>query len=400
MNVAGIIAEYNPFHRGHAWQIDETRRRLGGDTAVVCAMSGHWVQRGECALTDKWTRAAMALRGGADLILELPTPWACASAETFARGGVGVLAATGVVDTLSFGSESGDLEGLRRAAACLDSEDYRSALRAFLDQGLPFAACRHRALEALLGAAGAACLEHPNDNLGVEYLRALPPELGAMTVQRVGARHDGAPEGGFASASTLRSWLRQGKISRAEDYLTEGWQGDVASMEWCERWALARLRTMPLAEAETLPDSGEGLAARLLAAGRQAGSLEEVYALAKTKRYAHARVRRLTAWAMLGLRAEDRPAELPYLRVLGFTERGREVLREMRKRARVPVVTKPAHARTLPPEALALFRREARCTDLYGLCFARPWPGGVEWRTGPVVLSSQRSVSREEEGTR
>ena len=120
MNVAGIIAEYNPFHRGHAWQIDETRRALGADTAVVCAMSGHWVQRGECAVTDKWTRAAMALRGGADLILELPTPWACASAETFARGGVGVLAAAGVVDTLSFGSESGDLEGLRRAAACLD----------------------------------------------------------------------------------------------------------------------------------------------------------------------------------------------------------------------------------------------------------------------------------------
>ena len=103
---------------------------------------------------------------------------------------------------------------------------------------------------------------------------------------------------------------------------------------------------------------------------------------------------------MLGLRAEDRPAELPYLRVLGFTDRGREVLREMQKRARVPVVTKPAHAKTLPPEALALFQREAWCTDLYGLCFARPWPGGVEWRTGPVVLSSQRSVSREEEGTR
>lgn len=400
MNIAGIIAEYNPFHRGHAWQIDETRRVLGADTAVVCAMSGHWVQRGECSLTDKWTRAAMALRGGADLVLELPTPWACASAETFARGGVGVLAATGVVDTLSFGSESGDLEGLRRAAACLDSEAYRAALRAFLDRGLPFAVCRHRALEALLGAAGAGFLERPNDNLGIEYLRALPPELGAVTVRRVGARHDGAPEGGFASASTLRSWLRQGKISRAEDYLTEGWQGDVASMEWCERWALARLRTMTLAEAEALPDSGEGLAARLLTAGREAGSLEEVYALAKTKRYAHARVRRLTAWAMLGLTAADRPPEVPYLRVLGFTDRGREVLRAMKERASVPVLTKPAHARDLPPEALALFQREARCTDLYGLCFAQPWPGGAEWRTGPVVLVKERENCGKEEETR
>ena len=396
MNVAGIIAEYNPFHRGHAWQIDETRRRLGADTAVVCAMSGHWVQRGECAVTDKWTRAAMALRGGADLILELPTPWACASAETFARGGVGVLAAAGVVDTLSFGSESGDLGGLRRAAECLDSEDYRAALRGFLDRGLPFALCRHRAAEELLGAEGAACLENPNDNLGVEYLRALPPEMGALTVRRVGARHDGAPAEGFASASTLRTWLRQGKLTRAEAYLTEAWQGDVASMEWCERWTLARLRTMTLAEAEALPDSGEGLAARLLAAGQRAGSLEEVYDLTKTKRYAHARVRRLTACAMLGLTAADRPAEVPYLKVLGFTDRGREVLREMGKRARVPVVTKPAHAKALPGAGGRLAELEARCTDLYGLCFAAPWPGGAEWRTGPVVLAGQKNDGEEE----
>ena len=386
MNVAGIIAEYNPFHRGHAWQIDETRRALGADTAVVCAMSGHWVQRGECALTDKWTRTAMALRGGADLVLELPTPWACASAETFARGGVGVLAATGVVDTLSFGSESGDLEGLRRAAACLDSEGYRTVLRRFLDGGLPFAACRHAAAEELLGEEAAACLGGANDNLGVEYLRALPPGMGALAVRRTGARHDGGPEGGFASASVLRGWLRQGKITRAEEYLTEPWQGDIASMEWCERWVLARLRTMTLAEAEALPDSGEGLAARLLAAGREASGLEEVYGLAKTKRYAHARVRRLTVWAMLGLRAADRPAAVPYLKVLGFTGRGREVLREMGRRAAVPIVTKPAHARDLPGDGERLAGLEARCTDLYGLCFARPWTGGEEWRRGPVIL--------------
>lgn len=398
MNVAGIIAEYNPFHRGHAWQIDETRRRLGEDTAVVCAMSGHWVQRGECAVTDKWTRTAMALRGGADLVLELPTPWACASAETFARGGVGVLTATGVVDTLSFGSESGETEPLRRTAACLDSPEYRSVLRGFLDQGLPFALCRHRAVEALLGAEAAACLENPNDNLGVEYLRALPPEVKALAVKRVGARHDGVPEGDFASASTLRAWLRQGKIARAEAYLTEGWQGDIASMEWCERWTLARLRTMTLAEAEALPDSGEGLAARLLAAGQRAGSLEEVYDLTKTKRYAHARVRRLATWAMLGLTAADRPDEVPYLKVLGFTDRGREVLREMGRRAKVPVITKPAHAKDLAGAGGDLAALEARCTDLYGLCFAGPWPGGMEWRTGPVVLPSQGDKDGEGEG--
>ena len=121
MATAGIIAEYNPFHLGHARQIAETRRALG-DCAVVCAMSGHWVQRGECALTDKWSRAALALSGGADLVLELPTPWAMASAEAFARGAVGLLAATGVVDVLSFGSETGELAPLRAAAGKLQEE--------------------------------------------------------------------------------------------------------------------------------------------------------------------------------------------------------------------------------------------------------------------------------------
>ena len=383
MHIVGIIAEYDPFHRGHAWQIAETRRVLG-DCAVVCAMSGHWVQRGSCSLTDKWTRAGMALRGGADLVLELPTPWAAASAETFARGGVGVLAATGAVDVLSFGSETGDAAPLQVLAACLDTPAYREALRRELETGAPFAACRHRAAEALLGPQAAAPLAHPNDNLGVEYIRALPPGIAPLAIRRIGAGHDAPPAGGFASASTLRRWLREGKIARAEPYLTEPWQGDIASIEWCERTVLARLRTMSLEEVQALPDSGEGLAARILAAGREAGDLESLYRLAKTKRYAHARIRRLVLWALLGLTAADRPARVPYLRVLGFNARGREVLREMGRRASLPILTKPAHARALGAGAAALFQLEARCTDIYGLCFAQPRPGGWEWRSGPV----------------
>ena len=387
MRIAGIIAEYNPFHRGHAWHIAQTRRALGPDCAVVCAMSSHWVQRGECALTGKWARAAMALRGGADLVLEIPTPWACASAEPFARGGVGILTAAGVVDTLSFGSESGDLDRLRAAAACLDSEVYRGELRRFLDAGRPFAACRHAAVRALLGEEAAACLANPNDNLGVEYLRALPPGMGALAVPRMGVPHDGAEgAGGFASASAIRGWLRQGQSARAEPFLPEPWQGDIASMAWIERAVLSRLRSMTLEEAQRLPDSGEGLARRLLDAAREAEDLEGLYRLVKTKRYAHARVRRLALWAFLGLEAADRPAELPYLRVLGLTGRGRAVLREMGRRSQVPVVAKPAHVRRLGPEAQALFALEDRCTALYGLCFPRPRTGAAEWTTSPVFL--------------
>ena len=116
MPTIGIIAEYNPFHSGHRHHIQTVRRTFGADSAIVCAMSGNWVQRGQPALADKWTRAALALAQGVDLVLELPTLWAAASAEPFARGGVGLLAATGVVDILSFGSEAGDLAPLQQAA--------------------------------------------------------------------------------------------------------------------------------------------------------------------------------------------------------------------------------------------------------------------------------------------
>ncbi len=150
MNIVGIIAEYNPFHLGHARQIAETRRALG-DCAVVCAMSGHWVQRGECALTDKWTRAGMALRGGADLVLELPTPGPPPRRSPLRGGAWGYWPRQGWWTPCPSGGEGGDTAPLYRAAACLDSEEYRTALRRFLDKGLPFAACRQAAVEELLG---------------------------------------------------------------------------------------------------------------------------------------------------------------------------------------------------------------------------------------------------------
>ena len=203
MRTAGIICEYNPFHRGHAWHLAQTKRLLGENTAIVCVMSGHWTQQADCAIADKWTRARLALMGGADLVLELPTPLAAASAETFARGGVEVLAATGVVDVLSFGSECGDVEALQRAAACLDAPEYPAALRVRLEQGKPFAACRQAAVEALAGPESASLLRKANNNLGVEYIRAiraLDARMTPMTVLRRGAPHTAQARSGCRRA--------------------------------------------------------------------------------------------------------------------------------------------------------------------------------------------------------
>ena len=370
MRMIGVVAEYNPFHAGHRWHLAETRRRAG-DCAIVCVMSGNFVQRGECAITDKWTRAAAALAGGADLVLELPTVWAASSAEHFAFGAASILRTAGA-EGLSFGSESGDAAAVVRAASVLNSPEFSAALRVHLDAGLPFALCRQRAAEDLLGSEGAACLADPNDSLGAEYLKAAA-RLGwspaVYAIPRQGAGHDGGDHPEYPSASHLRAKILAGELPL----------DDPAALRYNERAVLARLRAMALEEFSALPDSGEGLDRRLWQAARQAVSLEELYALAKTKRYAHARIRRMVLWAALGLRECDRPAAPPYLRVLGANGRGREALRSIPEG--VTVITKPTHGKGLP-----LLELEARCTDFYALCRREPKPCGAEWSTSPVIV--------------
>ncbi|MCI9352643.1 MAG: nucleotidyltransferase family protein [Lawsonibacter sp.] len=386
MKTIGIVAEYNPFHTGHAYHIQGTRRLLGGECAVVAVMSGNWVQRGECAVTDKWTRTEMALAGGVDLVLELPTVWAAASAEGFARGAVSILAATGVVDTLSFGSECGEVTPLLKLARCLNSPEFSHALRRELEPKRSFVQSRRQAAERLLGPETAALLDFPNNNLGVEYLRFLPPNMEAVTIPRRGAGHDStAEEDGFPSASLLRRWIRAGEMERASPFLSLCWNGEAADLMWLERTVIARLRSMSPEEAEALPDSGDGLAARLLCAARQTADLEELYALSKTRTYAHARVRRLAVYALLGLRRQDIPAAPPYIRVLGFNRRGQALLREMNQKASCPFFVKPAHIRRYSPQSQALFALEERFTDLFSLCFPTPRPCGLEWTANPVI---------------
>lgn len=387
MKTIGIVAEYNPFHSGHAWHISQSRRLFSEETAVVAVISGNWVQRGECAVTDKWTRTEMALAGGADLVLELPTVWAAASAEGFARGAVSLLSATGVVDVLSFGSECGETAPLQELACCLNSPDFSTALRQELGPKRSFAQCRRQAAERLLGPERAALLDSPNNNLGVEYLRFLPPDIEAVTVPRRGAGHDSEMEqDGLPSASLLRRRLRAGDVTSVSPFLPLPWKGEAADMRHLERALIARLRSMTLEEAQALPDNGDGLAARLLFAARQTASLEELYALTKTRSYAHSRVRRLALCALLGLREQDRPAAPLYIRVLGFNPQGQRLLREMNQRAALPFFVKPAHNRRLSPQAQALFALEERFTDLFALCFPTPRPCALEWTTGPVIL--------------
>lgn len=370
MKLVGIVAEYNPFHAGHRYHIAQTRRAFGECTVAV-AMSGNFVQRGDCAVMDKWSRAAAALEGGADLVLEVPTVWACASAEQFAWGAVSILRMAGA-QALSFGSECADASALARAAAVLDTPAFGARLRAHLGRGVSFAVCRQAAAEELLDASAAACLARANDNLAVEYLKAAArmgwaPEV--AVVRRVGAGHDGGAHPEYPSASYLRQSIYSGVYPAA----------NPAGLCYNERGALSLLRALPEEAFAALPDSGEGLSHRLYEAVRRGESLEEIYALTKTKRYAHARIRRMVLWACLGLRMSDRPPVPPYLRVLGANRRGRAALRAVSPA--VPLITKPVHGKGLP-----LLEAEARCTDFFSLCRRDcVSPCGLEWIQSPIM---------------
>ncbi len=377
MGAVGVVAEYNPLHRGHLRHLALTRRAAGEDAAVVACMSGNWVQRGDCAVSDKWARARWACENGADLVLELPTVFALSSAPTFARGAVSILTAAGV-EALSFGCEDPDLEALRALAGALDSPDFDRALRPHLDAGLSYPAARQRALADLVGPEAARMVEKPNNNLAIEYLRALPVDITPIPIPRAGV-HDGPMTADFPSASALRELLRRGDFAQAEPHLAAPWEGPVYDLKRLETTILCKLRQATPEDLAALPDGGNGLAQRLWRAAREARDLPELYDLTKTKRFTHARIRRLALWAALGLTAADRPDTPQYLRVLAMTSRGAEHLARLRGRVNLPIVTKSA-------DAQALLATESRLTDVFELCADPPLPCGREWRTSPAVV--------------
>lgn len=396
MAAAGIITEYDPLHMGHVHLMAEARRLLGPDTGIICVMSGNYVQRGDFAIVDKFARAAAAVQSGADLVLELPVPWALSSAEGFAAGAVELLKATGAVTHLVFGSEGGDAAPLVRCAEALCAEDFPGKLREELKCGDSFPAARQRALSALVTEEDAAALSRPNDTLGVEYCKALRGSgIQPVAVPRRGAGHNSETAGdGFVSASAIRALIRRGEEeaalglmapAMAAAYREEQAAGRApAALAGCERAVLARLRFLEEADWAALDPGNEGLYRRFARTSRSAASAAELLETVKTKRYPLARLRRMVFRAYLGLPPAP-PGKPAYLRVLAANRRGTVLLAGMRKTAALPVLTKPAAVRRLGPEAQSLFGLEARADRLYALACPDPAAVPDEWRTGPVI---------------
>jgi len=394
MKLIGIISEYNPFHNGHKFHIEESRKAVGEGSAVVCVMSGDFVQRGEAAVFSKYARAEAAVAGGADLVLELPLPWSIASAEGFARGGVGLLSSLNCIDKLSFGSECGDIATLNALAMALLDPEVMPAVTEEMKTGVSFAAARQIVLERQLGDM-AKHIALPNNILAVEYIKAiftLHSRIEPITVTRAGAGHD--EEGG--SASDLRGRLLEGKPLKdlapkkcicIYDREKKGGRGPI-TMKTLETPIISRLRMLDAAYFDELPDAGEGLGKRLCAAAHDEPSLDGILSAAKTKRYALSRLRRMVMCAALGVKAghsEDTP---PYARVLAANSKGKAALRIISEKSQIPVITKPSTVREMSHECQEIFELGSRAHDLYVMAYKAydDKRGGADYRTSPRML--------------
>ena len=394
MKIIGIVAEYNPFHEGHAYHIEASRNMAQEDSAVVCVMSGDFVQRGESAVFSKHTRARAAVTGGADLVLELPLPWSLMSAEGFARGSVAIFGALGCVDYLSFGSESGTLEPLETLAKNIIEPSFIPSVREEMKEGISFPAARQRVLERELGEE-ARLLEMPNNTLAVEYLRAILEmqlRISPMTIARKGAGHD--QPGGSASdirktlsiENVFSDYVPQSVKAVFEEEIRLG-RGPVTAAA-LEAAVISRLRMLDEESFLRLPDSGEGLGNRLFAAVQSEPSLDGILAATKTKRYTLSRLRRMLMCAALGINAVSPDLLPPYARVLAGNEKGRAALRLISDKSSIPVITKPAAVKQLSQECRAIFELGSRAHDLFVLGYrARDEKrGGADYRTVPAML--------------
>ncbi len=394
MKIAGIIAEYDPFHKGHAAHIAATRQE-GEATHVVCVISGSFTQRGEPALVSKFDRARMALDGGADLVLELPLPWAMAPAEMFAAGGIALLKGLGCVDTLSFGSECGDTALLQELAALDADEGYRTAVKQAMDAGLSYPAAMHRAARATVGDKAEA-FTGANNTLAIEYIRAARRQgahIGYYTLQRHGADHNGDPVDGYASAGWIRQAICDGEFDTYTAYVPHSTarileaviaKGEVATdTHKLETAIMARLRTMKVEDFAALPYISEGLENRLWQAAQTASCptlwLEE----AKTKRYTYARLRRLKYAALVGLDNRYEGTLPPYIRVLGLNKRGKEILAAAAPT--LPLLTRVSQLENMGAPCRELFALEERATDLHALAMPSPLPCGTDRTTRMIT---------------
>lgn len=388
MNVLGIIAEYNPFHNGHLYHLQESRKKAEADF-VVAVMSGNFTQRGEPALMDKWARSRLAVECGVDLVLELPFAYAVNSAEYFAKGGIGILCGLGCVTHLGFGAEQGSPGQLETIAGFLATEPqfFRAALKENLASGISYAKARETALGQALGPKLAALTTTPNNILALEYMKQLKKHdssIKCIMVNRKGAGyHDPLPSGNIASASAIRSHIEP---DQRKYYVPAPTAAELEQVPQTNGY-FNLLRGMILQstpqQLSRIFSVGEGLENRIKEQVRNVGSLEALVAAVKSKRYPETRIRRMFCQIVMGLETFE---DTHYARVLATGERGTALLRRMKKTARIPVITNVNKFGELP----ALMDYDILAGDIYNLIAGRDLYEHCDYVRQPYIQRSYK----------
>ena len=391
----GIVAEFNPFHNGHKYLVDSLKQKEN-DT-VTAVMSGNFVQRGEPAVLDVNLRTKIALMSGVDLVLSLPFPYCSATAEKFALSGVTVLDSLNCLDSLGFGSESNDKETLLECAKNLRTLDFNLLVSKLVESGVSFPTAREQAIKELFGEKEAELLQKSNDILGVEYSKALlelNSSLDITTVKRTGASHD-SKEGteNIRSASLIRTFIddldevKSFVPNESFEVLKEATENKkIIDYSKYELSLLFKLRTMSVEDLSKLPDVTEGLEYRIFEAVRNSTSYYELLEKIKTKRYTLSRIRRILLFAYLGVTKELLETPVPYIRVLGFNEKGAKLLKECKEKTKLPIVTRPKDLKNLDENGKKIFNLECKARDLYSLCLQSPDICGKEMTEKIIVL--------------
>ncbi len=390
MSGIGIIAEFNPLHKGHEYLINQAKKQ----GTVVCILSGNFVQRGDTAIAEKRVRTLSALKAGADLVLELPVLWSMSTAQNFALGAVSGLMYAGC-EKIIFGSECGDIDELLKTAQILSSPEFSKSVAIKLKNGVTFAVARQSATEELGVKRG--ILEGANNNLGIEYIlaaKALNYSVTFETVTRLGAMHDSLEEAEFVSASLLREKLKENDFDFCKKYISEDILAllkteSISDIKNIETAILAVLRSKTAEDFKNLPDLSEGIENKLFSSIFLATNLNELYNTIKVKRYTLARIRRLVLSAFIGLDNEFFMKPLPYLRPLGFNSRGEVFLRNSFKSCPVPIINRIADIEKLSPIVQKVFKTESRATDLYLLSLNKPQKCGLEY-TSKIIKEECR----------
>ena len=390
MKLAAIISEYNPFHNGHKYHIEKTREL--GATHVVAVMSPNFVQRGECAIFDKFTRAEIAIKNGVDLVIELPSVYAISCAENFANGAIKIINSMGCVDFLSFGSESGELSLLHEISKLEETNEIRETLKENLQKGYSFPNAKTDAFEKVFSKEIGETLKKPNNLLAIEYLKAMrknKSEYTAVTVKRKGAEHDCKEfNEEFASASYIREILLQSSIisqkfvpcNAFNKYMEEICKKNAPiSFKNAEKALIYKLRSMSPREFSEISDVNEGLENRIISAANNCEGLEDLLERIKNKRYTMARIKRILCCAFNDIRSEIQKKDPPYIRVLAFNEKGREILKKMTVTAALPFSTSLSKLSKENQQCEEFATVESRCTDNFWFCSSKIFKKGIDY---------------------